>query len=132
MTLTKKTKQILIALVLVGAIVGGWAVWYVFFKPHRDVSSEKAAYTLTADELNRAIADGKIATYIDQAILVSGEVSESDAKHLVMGSVVCNFEDTNPLDVSKAAVGSRVSVQGRVSTFNDLMGEVVMDKCTLK
>lgn len=132
MTLTKKTKQILIALVLVGAIVGGWAVWYVFFKPHRDVSSEKAAYTLTADELNRAIADGKIATYIDQAILVSGEVSESDAKHLVMGSVVCNFEDTNPLDVSKAAVGSKVSVQGRVSTFNDLMGEVVMDKCTIK
>jgi hypothetical protein len=132
MTLTKKTKQILIALVLVGIIVGGWAVWYVFFKPHRDVSTETAAYTLTADELNRAIADGKIATYIDKAILVEGEVSEVDAKHLVMGSIVCNFEETSPLDPAKAAVGTKVKVQGRVSTFNDLMGEVVMDKCTIK
>ncbi len=132
MTLTKKTKQILIALVLVGTIVGGWAVWYVFFKPHRDVSSESAAFTLTAEELTKAVADGKIATYIDQAIMVTGEVTESDAKHLVMGSVVCNFEETSPLDVSKAAVGAKVSVQGRVSTFNDLMGEVVLDKCTIK
>jgi hypothetical protein len=132
MTLSKKTKQILIALVLVGAIVGGWAVWYVFFKPHRDVSSEVAAYTLTADELNKAIADGNMATYIDKAILVEGEVTESDAKHLIMGSIVCNFEEPNLLDPAKAPVGAKIKVQGRVSTFNDLMGEVVLDKCSLK
>ncbi len=132
MTLSKKTWKVLITLVIVGAIAGGWAVWYVFFKPHRDVSSEKAAYTLTAEELNKAIEEGKMATYIDKAILVTGEVTESDARHLVMGAVVCNFEETSPLDVSKAAVGSKVSVQGRVSTFNDLMGEVVMDKCSIK
>jgi len=132
MIFTNKTKKILIALVLCGAIVGGWGVWYVFFKPHRNVSSEQAAYTLTAEELNQAITDGKIATYIDQAILVSGEVTESDAKHLVMGSVVCNFDDTSPLDVNKAAVGTNIKVQGRVSTYNDLMGEVVMDKCAIK
>jgi hypothetical protein len=132
MTLSKKTKQIFIAIVLLGAIVGGWAVWYVFFKPHRDVSAEKPAYTLTADELNKAIADGNMATYIDKAIMVEGEVTEVDAKHLLMGSIVCNFEDPEPLDPSKAPVGTKVKVQGRVSTYNDLMGEVVMDKCTLK
>jgi hypothetical protein len=133
MTLTKKTKQILIGLVLAGAVIGGWAIWYVFFKPHRDVSSEKPAFTMTAEELNAAFeqGDGTVAKYIDQAMMIEGEVTEVNAKYIALGNIICNFEETSPVPES-VAVGQKVKVQGRVSTYNDLMGEIVLDKCAVK
>lgn len=132
MKITKKTKQIFIALFLIGLVVGSWAVWYVFFKPHRDVSAEKPAFTLTAEQLNTAIAEGKMATYIDKAILVEGQVTEVDARHISLGTIICNFEEATPVDVNAIKTGQTVKVQGRVSTYNDLLGEVVIDKCAVK
>ena len=52
MNISPKTRNLLLAVVLIGAIVGAWAIWYVFYKPHRDVSTEKPAYTLTSQVLS--------------------------------------------------------------------------------
>lgn len=134
MTLTKKTKQILIGLVLAGMVIGGWAIWYVFFKPHRDVSSEKPAFTMTAEELNAAFdqGDGTVAEYIDKAMLIEGEVTEVNARLIAMGNIICNFDEASPVPVDEVAVGQKVKIQGRVSTYNDLMDEIVLDKCVVK
>jgi hypothetical protein len=134
MTLTKKTKQILIAMVVAGVLIGSWAVWYVFFKPHRDVGSEKPAYTMTTQELNNVFTNdaNAMATYIDKAILVEGEVTEVNTHHISFGNVVANFEEPNLVPEGAVTVGQTIKVQGRLSTYNDLLGELVLDKCILK
>ncbi|HSK13893.1 MAG TPA: hypothetical protein VK907_11815 [Phnomibacter sp.] len=134
MTLTKTTKQILIAIVVAGVIIGSWAVWYVFFKPHRDVGSEKPAYTMTTEQLNKAFDDdaNAMATYIDQAILVEGVVTEVDSHHISLGNIVCNFDEANLVPEGSVSVGQTIKVQGRLTTYNDIMDELVLDKCVIK
>ena len=134
MTISKKTKQILIALVVAGVLIGSWAVWYVFFKPHRDVGSEKPAFTLTVDQLNEAFDTDQnaMATYIDQALLIEGVVTEVDSRHISFGNVVANFEEPNLVPDGAVTVGQTIKVQGRLSTYNDLLDELVLDKCVIK
>ena len=131
--MTKKTKNILLAMVLIGAVVGGWAIWYVFFKPHRDVGAEKPAFTVTADAFQKEFeSDGALAKYIDQAVMVEGTITEKGATYVTMGNLVCNYEPDAKASFDALQEGQASKVQGRVSTFNDLMGEIVIDKCVVK
>ena len=129
----KRTKNILLILGALGLVVGAWTVWYVFYKPHRDVGGEKPAYTLKSDALQKEFEDdGALAKYIDQAVLIEGNISEVGPTYVTMGNVVCNFEPTAAPAFEDLKAGSQAKVQGRVSTFNDLLGEIVVDKCVLK
>lgn len=134
MKLIKKYKNLLIVLVLAGMVVGGWAIWYVFYKPHRDVGGEKPAFTVTSEQLSSAFSSdpNAMTTYIDKAILIEGTVTAVDASNLSIGNIICNFEETNIADLKKVTVGEKVKVQGRVSTYNDLMDEIVIDKTVIK
>jgi hypothetical protein len=135
MKLTPRLKKILLALIVIGAITGSWVTWYVFFKPHRDVSAETANYTITAQALTEAFANAQqesVTMYIDKAILIDGVITEVGPNSISMGNVICNFDDDRSGEISKVAVGESVKIQGRVSTYNDLMEEIVVDKCAIK
>ncbi len=134
MKLIKKYKNLLIVLVLAGMVIGGWAIWYVFYKPHRDVGAEKPAFTVSAEQLSNAFVSDStaMATYIDKAILIEGTVTAVDAANLSIGNIICNFEETNVASLKNVTVGKKVKVQGRVSTYNDLMDEIVVDKTVIK
>ncbi len=131
--MSKKGKKFLLALLLVGAIVGGWAVWYVFYKPHRDVSSEKPAFTVSADAFRSEFASGDaLAKYIEKAVLVEGAVTEIGESHISLGNIICNYDPEAKASFANVKEGQLVKIQGRVSTYNDLMDEIVVDKCALK
>jgi hypothetical protein len=134
MKLSSGTKKILAVIVVAGILIGSWAVWYVFFKPHRDVSSEKPAFEMTADALAKAFGeDGNaMATYLDKAIMIEGTVTEVGESNIVLGNIICNFEEANVPKPGKVNVGQSVKIQGRVSTYNDLMEEIIIDKCVVK
>lgn len=134
MKLSSNTKKILLAVVLTGLVVGAWTVWYVFYKPHRNVASEKPAYTMTIQGLTDAFKSDAAATakYIDKAILLEGPVSAVEGTHLSFGNIICNMDSAQLNNVKKLAVGQTVKVQGRLTTYNDLMEEILLDQCVLK
>lgn len=134
MKLSSKTKKIFTVLFLVGLVVGGWAVWYVFYKPHRNVASEKAAYTLSTQALSDAFKSDTTATgkYIDKAILLEGPVTVMEGTHLSFGNITCNMDSAELDQVKKLSIGQSVKVQGRLTTYNDLMEEILLDQCVLK
>jgi hypothetical protein len=74
-------------------------VLYVYFKPHRDVATEKGV-ALTAQQLfdafkaNEADANAK---YLDKAIELSGEVADITTNQ--DGNTVANFKTNDPLFV---------------------------------
>jgi hypothetical protein len=134
MKIKQRTRNLFLLVVLLGAIVGGWAVWYVFYKPHRDISSEKPAYTLTSQALSDAIKTdtAAFARYVDKALLIEGAISEVEGSHISMGNVICNMDSSQRSKMAALKSGDAVKIQGRLSTYNDLMEEIVMDKCVLK
>jgi hypothetical protein len=134
MKLNKTVKKVLIIGVVLGAIVGSWAVWYVFFKPHRNVGNEAAAYTLTSTELSTAFKTDTAAVtkYIDKAILIEGPVSAIDGSHISFDNIICNIDSADIPKLSTLKVGQSAKVQGRLTTYNDLMEEIMLDQCVIK
>ena len=134
MTISKTWKRLLITGILVGIIAGSWAVWYVFYKPHRNVGNEKAAYEMTADALTKAFATdtAAVSKYIDKAILVEGNIANIEGSHIAMGNIICNMDSTALPELTRLKAGDKVKVQGRLTTYNDLMEEILMDQCVIK
>jgi hypothetical protein len=134
MKLNKTFKKVLIIGVVLGVIVGSWAVWYVFFKPHRNVGNETAAYTMTSAALSDAFKSDTAAMskYIDKAILIEGPVSAMDGSHISFENIICNIDSADLPKLSTVKVGQSVKVQGRLTTYNDLMEEIMMDQCVIK
>ncbi len=134
MKISKKVSRILIVIVLVGLVTGSWAVWYVFFKPHRNIGTEKAAYSLTSQKLTDEIKNDTAAfsKYVDKTLLLEGPVSAVEGSHISFGNIICNIDSTDISKVSKLSVGQVLKVQGRLTTYNDLMEEIMLDQCVIK
>ncbi|TXT32994.1 MAG: hypothetical protein FD136_1163 [Chitinophagaceae bacterium] len=95
----KNWKRILLVVVIIGLITGGFIVYRIFTKPHRDVSQE-VAVTLTAQKLYDAFKTNEANAnqlYLDKAIELSGEVLEFSTNQ--DGQTVVNFKTADPLVV---------------------------------
>lgn len=124
----KKTLIVIVVIVVVGGLLG---YFYVFHKPHRNISSEKADFTESAADLVEAYksnAESANAKYLDHVLAVKGTISEVDSSHVKLEEgVYCNLakgaksEDFIP--------GSSVQLKGRVVGYDELFNEVRMDFC---
>lgn len=134
MKISKNLRNLLLAGVLIGTIVGAWAIWYVFYKPHRDVSAEKPKYELTSQVLSDAFKTDTTAMskYVDQALLVEGPVTQVEGTRVSLGNIICSFDSTQTVKISSLKAGDIVKIQGRLTTYNDLMEEITMDNCVIK
>lgn len=134
MKLNKNVKNILIIGVVVGLIVGAWAVWYVFYKPHRDVGSEKPEYTLSSQSLSDAFKTDTTALgkYVDKALLLEGSITGIEGTHVSLGNIICSMDSLNAIKLSSMKPGEQVKIQGRLTSYNDLMEEIMLDNCVFK
>lgn len=127
--------KIVLSLFAVAIVFGAWTTWYVFFKPHRNVATEKAAFTLTADQLsqefkvNNATATTK---YIDKAVLLEGAITELSGTTVSFNNVACNVDSSQLSKVTALKVGDKVKLQGQVVGYNDLMEEIALAQCVFK
>lgn len=131
-------KTIIIAIALV-AILGGIFGWMQYNKPHRDATSEKAAYQLTAAalfeafELNEAEASEK---YLDKLLEVSGTVSEYNNDEQGNASVLLESDDMlfgvkcmlAEIPEKPAVNGNAIIIKGFCSGLN---GDVEMTRCAI-
>lgn len=122
-----------IIIVLIIAVLGGiGAYFYVFHKPHRNPSEEKASYELAAVELamefkqNQAAANEK---YIDKVVEISGTAMDVRDTYIIMDNVVnCNAVEGHDFQGSIQA-GDELIIKGRVIGYDDLLEEVKLDNC---
>jgi hypothetical protein len=134
MKLSKNLSNLLFAGIILGLIVGGWAIWYVFYKPHRDVGAEKPAFELTSTALTESFKSDttSFTKYVDQAILVEGAVTAVEGVHVSLGNIICSIDSTQLTKVGSLKNGDMVKIQGRLTSYNDLMEEIMMDNCFFK
>ena len=99
------------------------------YRPHKEVKYEKAAFTVTANELiyefskNETDATTK---YLDKIIAVSGTITETDEQLFVVEEkVIAQFDD--PID-HKA---TKLNFKGRFVGYDELLEEIRFDKCVL-
>jgi hypothetical protein len=83
----------------IGLLAAAGVVYYVYNKPHRDVSSEKGVQ-LSAQNLYdafRTSENNANKLYLDKAIELTGEVADISTNQ--DGKIVVNFKTSDPLVV---------------------------------
>jgi hypothetical protein len=97
----------------------------------RDLQSEEAAFTLKAKDFvaefaaKEADANKK---YLEKPVVISGIITSVNDKEVIIDDVVvCVFTAAE----ASLKVRQTVSVKGRVVGFDDLMGSVNMDQCSI-
>ncbi len=97
----------------------------------RDLQSEEAAFTLkTKDILAEFTANETAANkkYLEKPVVISGVITSVNDKEVIIDEVVvCGFTTAD----ATLKVGQSVNVKGRVIGYDDLMGGVNMDQCSI-
>ena len=106
-------------------------MYYLFNKPHRDVTQEDHRHEILATTLiadYHKSMDEANTKYLDHVILVGGEVTAIDSVSITLApGVFCHMhEDESTEGVS---LGDFVDLKGRVVGYDDLFDEIRMDFC---
>ena len=128
--MSKKVK--IIAILFVSALLVGFSVFnYAFHGGARDLATEEAAFTVTSKTITAEFAAnvaGATKKYSDKAIAVSGIVtSVTDSIVTIDNTIICNFKTPDTTIKNEQAI----TVKGRLVGFDDLMGELKLDQCTI-
>jgi hypothetical protein len=127
--MSKKVK--IIGILLVAVLLIGISINYVFHGGARDLATEEAEFTVSSKEITGEFAtDVAKATlkYSDKAIAVSGKVTEvSDSIVTIDNTIICNFKTPETSIKNEQSI----SVKGRLVGFDDLMGELKLDQCSI-
>jgi hypothetical protein len=129
--LKKKSFWIVFTLLVisVGTIVYQW-----LYHEHRDIQTETASFTLTANEMHKEFTetiDIANTKYLDKTVAIQGELTEIDT---VANIIVLN-EKINVIflneKVAGLAIGETLQIKGRCLGFDDLLEQVSFDNAAL-
>ncbi|MCF6132886.1 OB-fold protein [Flavobacterium wongokense] len=127
-----KKKIIIVLLIL---IVAAFAVYKFLYKEHRDIASEDVTYTETVVQVFDAFqkdAQKANAKYLDKTIEISGNITNIDPQNkLITVDEKLSAKCTNSIPNNLKPQNS-VILKGRVVGYDDLLGEIQMDQCTIK
>jgi len=126
----------------IGAVVvAGGIGFYLWNKPHRDIASEDAAHSVTADELFDAFEADEAsanAKYLDKVVEVSGPLAEVTvngagqsvltitAANAMLGGINATMQST---DAPAVTAGNNVKVKCRCTGF---LMDVILVNCTVQ
>lgn len=130
---------------IVGLVIGGSAVYYIFNMPARNIEKEKPSYSLPAAQLINEFATNENSSYTkygNKVIQVTGEIadiynSEGVVTLLLgdaMSGVSCSMDSMAVVkfkpQIEALNVGTEVSLKGKLDGYDMIMG-VVLTRCYL-
>lgn len=130
----KKILLAVLAIAVIGAVVG----YFMWNKPHEDMSKAKVDIAIDAAQLfndYNTDENGCNAKYLDKVIVVSGKVKESskDAGSVKVSletgkdfGVICTLDETVTHARTEFPVGETIKLKGRCSGLNL---DVQLDHC---
>ncbi|MCF6367064.1 MAG: OB-fold putative lipoprotein [Bacteroidales bacterium] len=144
----KSVKYLLFVGIVTIIIIGGIGL-YMYYMPHRDVQSEKASYTVKAEQFVNDFMNNiseSNAKYLDNVVIVSGtvsEISEDQLKQKVIvlktenSGVSCTFIKETNANAEKLSAGNQVKIKGIVrmgASYDedlDLAEYAILEKCDI-
>ncbi len=119
----------LIILGLVVLVAGG--IYIYMYKPHRDIQSEAAAFTISASSIAKEFSDDAniaVDKYLNKTITIKGTVSEMEETGITLeNTVYCMFDQK----VENIKKGTTLSLKGRCIGYDELLELIKIDQCTI-
>jgi hypothetical protein len=127
-----KKKIIIIASVL---LVLSFITYKYMYKSHRDIAAEKVTYSVSVNDIyttfqvNEKAANAK---YLDKTIEIYGKITNIDLQNKIITvdeKLLARF--TNGVQ-SNLKLQNFIALKGRLTGYDDLLGEIQMDQCVIK
>lgn len=100
------------------------------YKGHRDITTERVAYTISAAEMYRDVGtDNNIAKYVDQVVQIHGKITALGQNSLVIDDKVQVGLITDA--PNQLTIASQITIKGRCVGYDDLLELVKIDQATL-
>ncbi|WP_299887467.1 hypothetical protein [uncultured Lacinutrix sp.] len=125
----KKIKWIALLLIVVLAYLG----YNYIYQDHRNISEEKAAFSVTAVSLQEKFSNDTQASetkFLNKVIEITGQVSEINETDFTLDDAVfCSVDKSNAL--SKDNLSKTITIKGRCIGYDDLLEQIKLDQCTI-
>ncbi|MEN9907779.1 MAG: hypothetical protein RLZZ540_920 [Bacteroidota bacterium] len=115
-------------------LVAAFAIYRYTYQDHRDISSEKATYTVSIPELKKEFASNDslaFAKYQDQTIELTAKTTAVDTENKAVvldNKVFATFNDSLPKDIVS---GKTLKIKGRFLGYDELLEEFKMDQSSI-
>ncbi|MEM6684733.1 MAG: hypothetical protein AAF617_02965 [Bacteroidota bacterium] len=130
MSLSKKSKILLISLaVLVVAAVGGY---FYIYKSHKTLDDMELVYTGSAEEFKSKM-DTNADTWTkagDKVIDLTGVITAKDVKGISVNGDFY-FQLAEGTKTNDLAENQKIRIKGRIIGYDDLLGELKLDKAII-
>lgn len=128
--MNKKLKTILI-FVAVFVIIAFVGYKYAMTAGARNLSSETSAFKTNSKEIIAEFstdANDSNKKYLNKAIEISGIITTSTANQIILDeTIICEINENKDV----ASNGKTITVKGRFVGFDDLLGELKLDCCSI-
>lgn len=127
----KKLILVVLALVIIGGIIG----YNYIYQDHRDIQSEKAAYTLKATNFIKDFQTDEAsatAKYLNKTIEIEGTLSSIDDNTVVIDDVIFFALSESETPPTTDQLNTVVHVKARCIGYDSLLEEVKLDQATLR
>ncbi|WP_411767022.1 OB-fold protein [Winogradskyella sp. A3E31] len=120
-------------ILFVALIVGAYFLYRYINKDHRDISSEKAEFEISAVQIASEFQSEPLKAqnnYLNKTIIVSGKVSEFELNTLTLDNTIfCDLK--SGANTNEIVIGETISIKGRCIGYDDLLGEIKLDQCSI-
>lgn len=129
--MSKRRLKIIGTLVLVLIVAFFSMRYYVYNAGKRNIASEETAFEVSSNAIVTEFISNTTASnkkYLEKPVAVSGVITSVNDKEVIIdNSVNCNFLTAS----NSLKKNQKVTIKGRVVGFDDLLGEVRLDQCSL-
>lgn len=125
-------KKILFGILIL--LITAIAIYRYTYQDHRDISNEKATYTLTIAVLEKEFAENDSlasAKYQDQTIEVTAKITAIDIENkaiILDNKLFASFNNSLSKDISS---GKKITIKGRFLGYDELLEEFKMDQSSI-
>ncbi|MEZ4796201.1 MAG: hypothetical protein R2785_03425 [Flavobacteriaceae bacterium] len=120
-------KWIVLVILIVVAVLG----YNYVYQDHRDIESEEAMFTLTAQditnefEINTSEAETK---YLNKTIKISGIITQLNDNQITLNNkVFCQLSNKN----ETLKPNQNITLKGRFIGYDTLLEEIKLDQCNI-
>jgi hypothetical protein len=119
-------------LVSILALLSGLIGYNYIYKNHRNISEEKAAFSVVPSSLIKEYAQDistTTAKYLDKTIQLKGKVTEIEQDNFVLDDVVVCYSDS--ITMSQITIDKVINVKGRSIGYDELLDLIKLDQVTI-
>ena len=127
----RKFHKLFLIIILSIFILGTAGYYFLYHSAERDIKTEKTAYSVTSDSIisqftsNPSAANAK---YLEKPIAITGTITAiKDTLITLDYSIICSMQKLNPT----LTTNQQITIKGRVVGYDDLLGELKLDKCII-